>query len=305
MTKHLKLINILVIMLMLSAFCVAPVAASDAKIITDSPSKEVVVNDFHAKMVNFTLNDKWSDRTLCPILGCCALDERCWKSLPSGMKERFDGLLCGRLGHAELSGHIVIKQHADARRDKIARLQAKLANQGWLDKDVYSSGTLQLSYENNLNNDNKIVVKISFTPKKIFTYNTKFDIYPNDQKEIVLINKTFDLTGVLSADDRDYIELVTKLVDKQSSVDDLGLVIKGGALFVSGGFAVLGCIGAPATFGLTTVLCVGGVGGVVASGGFLMGDVIKNADVKNSVAGYLENLSLREVYHDDGVKEEL
>ncbi len=292
-------------MLTLSAFCVAPVAASDAKIITDSPSKEVVVNDFHAKLVNFTLNDKWSDRTLCPFLGYCALDEKCWKSLPSGMKERFDGLLCGRLGHAELSGHTVIKQHADARRDRIARLQAKLANQGWLDKDVYSSGTLQLSYKNNLNNDNKFIVKISFTPKKIFTYNTKFDIYPNDRKEIVFVNKTFDLKGGLSTDDRNYIELVTKLADKQSSVDDLGLVIDGGFLVVSGGLVVLTCVGATATLGTATVLCAASVGGAAWSGGRFVDGVLKNADIKHSVAEHLENLDLRVVYYDDHVKEDL
>nr|WP_319378372.1 hypothetical protein [uncultured Methanocorpusculum sp.] len=181
-----------------------------------------MIDDFHAKLVNFTLNDKWSDRTLCPILTYCALDEKCWKSLPSSMKERCAKSITGKIPYSKLDDDIGLTPLTDMRRDRIARLKAKIANQGWLDKDVYSSGTLHVSYKNNLNNDNKFIVKISFTPKRIFTYNTKFDIYPNDQKEIVFVNKTFDLKGVLSTDDRNYIDLVTKLVDKQSSVDDIG-----------------------------------------------------------------------------------
>ena len=78
MSKHTKkALNILITLLFLSAICITPVSATPAKIVTDTPTNEVTIDNFHTKIANFALSNKWSEKTLYPFYKYCALDEKC------------------------------------------------------------------------------------------------------------------------------------------------------------------------------------------------------------------------------------
>ena len=240
MTKHtIKALNTLLIFAILCAFCITPAAAAPTKIATDTSANEVVIDDFHTKIINFTLNSKWSDSTLKPFFKYCALDEKCWSNLTPEIRDRLDNSYSNKLINHKLEKKLGLTPLNQVNQVNLNELKAKLANQGWLDKDVYSSGTLKLSYKNNFNGDNKITLKALFTPKTIITYNHKFHIDATDQKEISLIDKQFDLSTDLSTIDRNNIEFLTKIIDKQSSVNDIALLIDGGVLITSAGTTII------------------------------------------------------------------
>ena len=184
---------------------------------------------------------------------------------------------------------------------KLDKLKAKLANQGWLDKDVYSSGTLKLSYKNNINDDNKLTIKATFTPKTIITYNHKFQIHTIDQKEIIFIDKQFDLSNDLSNDDRNYIELITKIIDKRASINDIALVIEGGVLVASTVATVITCMTPPLTAGATSAPCAFGILTTTASGGLFVFDATNNVNIKTQVTQNLNELNFSTIQ----IKDEL
>jgi len=296
MTKIIsKIINIFLIFAILCALCITPVTAEPAKLVTDAPTNEVTIEDFHTKIVNFALNSNWSERTLYPFYKYSVLDEKCWKSLTPEIKEKIDSSYRGKLVNHKLEKKIGLIPLNKVDQYNLNKLKEKLANQGWLDKDVYTSGTLKLSYTNNLNGDNKFTIKATFTPKTIITYNNKFKIHTTDQKEIILIDKQFDLSADLSNDDRNYIELITKIIDKHSSINDIALLIEGAVLITSVGTTIISCASAPLTVGTTTVICAIGIISTTTSGGLLIKDATNNANIKTQVAKNLNELDFSSI----------
>jgi len=301
-----KIINIILIFLFMIAVGISPVSASEIKILSDSPNREIVVNDFYTQLVNFNLNDKWSDKTLLQYLRYCGLDDSCWDKLTPNIKERFDKSFKNTALSVSYKldpkkGLIPLKTPDKLYKDNFDRIKTKVTNQGWNDNNTFNHGALKISYKNNLNNDNKFVVKIKYTPKNIYTYNHKFQIYPNDQKEIIAVDKTYDLNTDLSHNDRYFIELITKIVDKHATIDDITLVIEGGVLLGSVVSTVITCGGIPITLGTSSVPCYISIASTTFSGGLFVKDISKNAEIKDNIAKYIKDLDFYTIEMGDGL----